>query len=40
LLKDFFAERRAQLKAERDEARGLDEPIPIGHVIESPTDEH
>ncbi len=38
LLKSFFAERRAQLKAERDAARALadDEPIPVGQVIEMP----
>jgi tRNA(adenine34) deaminase len=37
LLKAFFAERRAQLKAERDAARELIdvEPIPVGQVIES-----
>ncbi len=37
LLKAFFAERRAQLKAERDAARDLAdvEPIPVGQVIES-----
>jgi tRNA(adenine34) deaminase len=39
LLREFFAERRAQLKAEREAARGGDEPIPVGHVIESPPDE-
>jgi tRNA(adenine34) deaminase len=39
LLREFFAERRAQLKAERDAARELDEPIPVGHVIETPPDD-
>jgi len=44
LLREFFAERRAQLKAERDAARALaggeepDEPIPVGQVIELPPD--
>ncbi|RZI83973.1 MAG: tRNA adenosine(34) deaminase TadA [Rubrivivax sp.] len=38
LLRDFFAERRAQLKAEREAARAVevDEPIPVGQVIELP----
>jgi tRNA(adenine34) deaminase len=46
LLKSFFAERRAQLKAEREAARalladeGTDEPIPVGQVIEQPLDDH
>lgn len=42
LLKAFFAERRAQVKAEREAARALeevDEPIPVGQVIELPDDE-
>lgn len=39
LLKEFFAERRAQLKAEREAAKalgGIEEPIPVGLVIEEP----
>lgn len=42
LLKAFFAERRAQLKAEREAARALEEvnePIPVGQVIELPNDD-
>ena len=42
LLKDFFAERRVQLKAERDAARELTQaeaPIPVGQVIELPEDD-
>ncbi len=38
LLRDFFAERRAQLRAERDAARGF-EPIPVGQVIEAPLED-
>jgi len=43
LLKEFFAARRAQLRAERDAARALagkDEPIPVGQVIELPHGDH
>jgi tRNA(adenine34) deaminase len=42
LLREFFGERRAQLRAERDAAAGADDaaPIPTGEVIESlPPDE-
>lgn len=35
MLREFFAERRAQLRAERDALKGL-EPIPVGQVIEEP----
>jgi tRNA(adenine34) deaminase len=37
LLREFFSERRARLRAERDAAAGGDEaaPIPTGEVIES-----
>lgn len=47
LLRDFFAERRAQLKAQREVARGLSSPtpsqfsdfdaIPVGQVIDPDT---
>jgi tRNA(adenine34) deaminase len=38
LLREFFNERRAQLRAERDAVSGGDDvpPIPAGEVIESP----
>jgi tRNA(adenine34) deaminase len=41
LLREFFSERRAQLRAERDAAAAADDaaPIPTGEVIESPPPE-
>jgi len=36
LLRQFFAERRAQLRAERESAAAAVEPIPTGEVIEPP----
>jgi tRNA(adenine34) deaminase len=35
LLRDFFAERRAAQKAERDAAAASNEPLPVPEVIES-----
>jgi tRNA(adenine34) deaminase len=35
LLRDFFAERRAAQKAERDAAAASSEPLPVPEVIES-----
>lgn len=46
VLKQFFAERRAQIKAERDARRALSsaeladpsDPIPVGQAVELPLD--